>query len=93
MGERSAQERRRYVENRARRTSAGANTGRRWSITDARTALDPTLSVPDAAVAVGRSAVAVERLRAKWRSGRLPAGLINQVPPPPAPAKFQEGGR
>ncbi|EUA65392.1 hypothetical protein I553_10689 [Mycobacterium xenopi 4042] len=30
----------------------------------------------------GRTAVAVERLRAKWRAGRLPAGLVNQVPPP-----------
>jgi len=82
MSEKSAAERRRYRENRARRT-AGPATGTRWSITDARIALDPTLSVPVAAVEVGRSAVAVERLRAKWRAGRLPAGLADQVPPPP----------
>ncbi|KMV21792.1 MULTISPECIES: hypothetical protein [Mycobacterium] len=79
---RSAAERRRYAENRAQRTAGGDKQRTPWSIDDARAALDESLTVTEAALAVGRTAVAVERLRAKWRAGRLPAGLVNQVPPP-----------
>ncbi|WP_084020231.1 hypothetical protein [Mycobacterium avium] len=81
---RSAAERRRYTKNRAQRTAGGDKQRTPWSIEDARAALDESMTVTEAALAVGRTAVAVERLRAKWRSGRLPAGLANQVPPPPA---------
>lgn len=85
-GGKGSAERRRYVENRARRTADGDKRGAPWTIPDARTALDVNLSVPEAATMVGRTAVAVERLRAKWRRGELPAGLADQVaPPPPRP--------
>lgn len=87
-GGKSSAERRRYVENRARRTAGGDKQGAPWTISDARTALDVNLSVPQAADQVGRTAVAVERLRAKWRKGELPARLADQVPPPPARAQI-----
>ncbi len=80
---RSKSERRRYTERRAERTAAGANKrGAPWTIADARVALDLSLSVTDAALEIGRTATAVEGLRAKWRRGELAAGLAQQVPPP-----------
>ena len=81
---RTPAERRSYTSRRAERTASTAhNTKMRWTITDARVALDLSLSVPEAAVQVGRTATAVENLRRKWRLGQLAAGLADQVPPPP----------
>lgn len=81
---RTKDERRRYTARRAERTATSADKhGARWTIDDARVALDLSLSVPDAALQIGRTAAAVEVLRAKWRRGQLPAGLAQQVPPPP----------
>lgn len=81
---RTPAERRSYTTRRAERTASTANNRKmRWTITDARVALDLSLSVPEAAVRVGRTAAAVENLRRKWRLGELAAGLADQVPPPP----------
>ncbi|MBE5477708.1 hypothetical protein E3G68_005041 [Mycobacteroides abscessus] len=81
---RSSAERRSYTSRRAERTASTARKTRtRWTITDARVALDLSLSVPEAAIQVGRTATAVENLRRKWRLGQLAAGLADQVPPPP----------
>lgn len=90
---RSAAERRRYSANRAKRTAGGEKHRTPWTIPDARTALDPALTVTQAAVKVGRTATAVERLRAKWRSGQLPVGLTDQMPPPPAGTSRDDGSR
>ena len=79
-------ERAAYTRRRAIRTAdAAIQHGARWSIADALTAIDPTLTVPDAAVRLGRTAAAVEGLRAKWRAGKLSAALTDQLPPPPTP--------
>jgi hypothetical protein len=84
QGKRSKEERRRYSQRRRERTAASAEkSGTRWTIGDARVALDLSLTVTQAAVKVGRTAVAVELLRAKWRRGQLAAGIAAQVPPPP----------
>lgn len=84
----SKNERRRYTERRAERTAPTAvKAGARWTIADARIALNTQLTVAEAALKIGRTATAVEVLRAKWRSGRLAAGLIDQVPPPPSGAQ------
>lgn len=81
---RSKEERRRYSQRRAQRTAASADKqGTRWTIGDARTALDLSLTVTEAAATVGRTAVAVELLRAKWRRGELATAIAAQVPPPP----------
>lgn len=77
--ERRRRQRREYHQRRTSRTTAGQEHGRRWTIADARIALDMRLSVPDAAAAVGRSANAVESLRRRWRAGRLPAALVDQI--------------
>lgn len=85
QGKRSKAERRRYSQRRAERTAASAEKGgSRWTIGDARAALDLSLTVSEAAVKVGRTAAAVELLRAKWRRGQLAAGIAAQVPPPPS---------
>lgn len=79
-------ERAAYTRRRAIRTAdAAVQHGARWSIDDALTAVDPTLTVPDAALRLGRTAAAVEGLRAKWRAGKLSAALTDQLPPPPKP--------
>lgn len=78
-------ERRSYTLRRAERTAATADRGgARWTIAEARVALDLSLSVPDAALQVGRTATAVENLRRKWRRGQLADGLTDQLPPAPA---------
>ncbi|PJE00760.1 MAG: hypothetical protein CK429_36120 [Mycobacterium sp.] len=79
------EERRRYVERRAARTAVPGrtqNVKRPWNVDDAKTALDLTLSVPEAALRVGRTASAVESLRLRWRQGRLPDALAIHIPPP-----------
>lgn len=74
----------RYIRNRALRTAADSSVPRRpWSIPDARVALDVSLTVPQAALRVGRTASAVESLRRRWRLGRLPDALSAHLPPPP----------
>ncbi len=73
----------RYIRNRAARTASDSSARRRpWSIPDARVALDVTLTVPQAALQVGRTASAVESLRRRWRLGRLPDALAAHLPPP-----------
>lgn len=79
------EERRRYVERRAARTAVSApakNTKKPWNIDEAKTALDRSLTVPEAALLVGRTASAVESLRLRWRKGRLPEALAIHIPPP-----------
>ncbi|MBY0285583.1 MAG: hypothetical protein K2X52_00305 [Mycobacteriaceae bacterium] len=79
------EERRRYVERRAARTAAPADqqrSRRPWTVDEAKIALDFTLSVPDAALRVGRTASAVESLRLRWRQRRLPEVLSIHIPPP-----------
>ncbi|MBS1693079.1 MAG: hypothetical protein JST91_12740 [Actinobacteria bacterium] len=89
---RTPAERRSYTTRRAERTASTAhNRKMRWTITDARVALDLSLSVPEAAVRVGRTATAVENLRRKWRLGQLAAGLADQVPPPPRTSTSRKG--
>lgn len=89
-GKRSKEERRRYSQRRAQRTAATADKrGTRWTIGDARMALDLSLTVSEAAAKVGRTAVAVELLRAKWRRGELAATIAAQVPPPPKSTRTQ----
>jgi hypothetical protein len=83
--ERRLRQRREYHQRRNLRTSGGQEHGRQWTIAAARIALDIRRTVPDAAIELGRSASAVESLRRRWRNGRLPAGLIDQVPRPPRP--------
>jgi hypothetical protein len=84
--ERKRLERRRYIERRAQRTAVrgkAKKTGRRpWAIDEAKTALDLSLTVPEAALKVARTASAVESLRLRWRAGRLPAALAAHIPPP-----------
>lgn len=76
----------RYIRNRALRTAAEGSAQRRpWSIPDARVALDVSLTVPQAALRVGRTASAVESLRRRWRLGRLPDALSAHLPLPPPP--------
>lgn len=81
-GRKTRTERQAYTRRRAQRTAGEATSHRnRWSIDDARTALDVTLAVPEVALLLGRTASAVEGLRAKWRSGALPPALADQLPP------------
>jgi hypothetical protein len=79
------EERRRYVERRAARTTVpgrAKNVKKPWSVADAKTALDLSLTVPEAALKIGRTASAVESLRLRWRRGRLPDLLTMHIPPP-----------
>lgn len=79
------EERRRYVERRAARTAVQGHTPKTkkpWSIDEAKTALDLNLTVPEAALKIGRTASAVESLRLRWRKGRLPDLLTMHIPPP-----------
>lgn len=76
-----------YIERRATRT-AGSSRGRKqkrraWTISEAKTAVDLSLTVPEAALQIGRTASAVESLRKRWRRGALPAALAMQIPSPP----------
>lgn len=92
--ERKRRERRRYIDSRAKRTAVKGGKDKKpvrrpWVIDEARTALDLKLTVPEAAVKINRTASAVEELRKRWRAGRLPASLADQIPPPPAPAAGQ----
>ena len=81
-GRKTRAERQSYTRRRAARTAGDASRHRnRWTIDDARTALDLALPVPEAALLLGRTASAVEGLRAKWRSGALPPALADQLPP------------
>lgn len=94
--ERKRQERRRYIDSRAKRTAVQGGkdnkkpTRRPWGIAEARTALNLKLTVPEAAVEINRTASAVEELRKRWRAGRLPASLADQIPPPPSPSAGQD---
>ncbi len=81
--ERRRRQRREYHARRTRNVSGGPDHGQRWTVSDARIALDTKLSVPDAALKVGRSASAVESLRRRWRTVRLPSGLADHIPDPP----------
>ncbi|MGD9622195.1 MAG: hypothetical protein AB7G47_19405 [Mycolicibacterium sp.] len=83
--ERRRAQRRDYHQRRIDKAPAADGPRQRWTIAEARVALDTTLPVLDAAKALGRSANAVESLRRRWRTGRLPAVLADQVPPPPGP--------
>lgn len=94
--ERKRRERRRYLNSRAQRTAVQGGAGKKksarrpWGIDEARTALNVKLTVPEAAVKINRTASAVEELRKRWRAGRLPASLADQIPPPPSPAAGQD---
>ncbi|ORW08041.1 MULTISPECIES: hypothetical protein [Mycolicibacter] len=81
----SRAERAAYTQRRAERTAKAPMKGSRWSIDDARTALDTSLSVPEVALMLGRTAAAVEGLRARWRAGELSSALADQLPPAPSP--------
>ncbi|MEB3023442.1 MULTISPECIES: hypothetical protein [Mycolicibacter] len=81
----SRKERASYTQRRAQRTEKAPMKGARWSPDDARTALDMSLSVPEVALRLGRTAAAVEVLRARWRAGQLSSALADQLPPPPSP--------
>jgi hypothetical protein len=79
------EERRRYVERRAARTAVpgrAKNVKKPWSVDEAKTALDLSLTVPEAALKIGRTASAVESLRLRWRRGSLPDLLTIHIPPP-----------
>lgn len=94
--ERKRQERRRYIDSRAKRTAVRGGVTKKtsarrpWKIDEARTALNVKLTVPEAAVKINRTASAVEELRKRWRAGRLPASLADQIPPPPPPTAGQD---
>lgn len=89
----AARRHRRYLARRAERTAPppGVSARRPWSLPDAQIALDPTLSVVQAALQIGRSASAVESLRRRWRTGKLPAGLGARLPA--APTRPEKGYR
>lgn len=73
--------RRLYAERVAARTVPLARSGgAQWSVSEARVALDESLTVPQAALAVSRSASSVRSLRQRWRQGRLSPGLASQLP-------------
>lgn len=73
--------RRLYAQRVAARTVPTASSGgAQWSVSEARIALDVSLTVPQAALAVGRSASSVRSLRQRWRQGRLSPGLASQLP-------------
>ncbi|WP_079528774.1 hypothetical protein [Mycobacteroides abscessus] len=73
--------RRQYAQRVAARTAPSAHSaGAEWSISEAQIALDTALTVPEAALAVGRTASSVRSLRQRWRQGRLSPGLASQLP-------------
>ena len=81
---------RRYLARRAARTAPPTEQSARrpWSIPDAKIAIDPSLTVVEAALQIGRTASAVESLRSRWRAGKLPAALAARLPAAPTrPAK------
>ena len=82
----SAARHRRYLARRAARTAPPIDeTARRpWSVPEAKVALDPSLTVVEAALQIGRTASAVESLRSRWRAGKLPAALATRLPSAPA---------
>lgn len=82
MSEKDRARRARYSQRRAERTGSASSHRRPWSIEDARRAVDVSLTVPEAATAVGRTASAVESLRSRWRRGQLPDALAAHLPPP-----------
>jgi len=84
---------RRYLARRSARTAppAGESARRPWSIPDAKIAIDPSLTVVEAAMQIGRTASAVESLRSRWRAGKLPAALAARLPA--APDRPTEGHR
>lgn len=81
--ERRRRQRREYHQRRADKTAGGHAHRHRWTIPEARIALDLSLTVPQAARTLGRTAAAVQTLRQRWRNGNLPHGLAGQVPSPP----------
>jgi hypothetical protein len=81
--ERRRRQRREYHQRRADKTAGGQAHRQRWTIPEARIALDGRLTVPQAARRLGRTASAVQHLRQRWRTGTLPRGLADQVPRPP----------
>lgn len=84
------QERRRYIEGRAARTAVPGrtkNVKKPWTVDEAKIALNLSLTVPQAALQIGRTASAVESLRQRWRKGRLPDALSVHIP---APRKEQQ---
>lgn len=80
--ERRRRQRREYHQRRAEKTSGGQAHRKRWTIPEARIALDGRLTVPQAARQLGRTASSVEHLRQRWRTGTLPRGLADQMPRP-----------
>lgn len=90
--ERRRRQRREYHDRRTRASVAGPEHAKPWNASDARIALDTTLTVPQAAKRVGRSANAVESLRRRWRAGRLPLGLSAHIPDPPRVPKHRPPG-
>jgi hypothetical protein len=73
--------RRLYAQRVAARTVPSARSGgAQWSVSEARLALDMSLTIPQAALAVGRTASSVRSLRQRWRQGRLSPGLASQLP-------------
>jgi hypothetical protein len=79
------QERRRYIEGRAARTAVpgrAENVKRPWTVDEAKIALNLALTVPQAAVQIGRTASAGASLRQRWRKGRLPDALSVHIPAP-----------
>ena len=84
---------RRYLARRAVRTAppVGVSARRPWSIPDAKIAIDPSWTVVEAALQIGRTASAVESLRSRWRAGKLPAALAARLCV--APARSKKGHR
>lgn len=81
--ERRRRQRREYHQRRADDTAGGQAHRHQWTVPDARIALNLSLTVPQAAIKLGRTASAVQNLRHRWRTGTLPRGLVDQVPRPP----------
>ncbi len=81
--ERRRRQRREYHQRRAKSTADGQAHRHQWTIPDARIALNLSLTAPQAAIKLGRTASAVQNLRHRWRAGTLPQGLADQVPHPP----------
>ena len=81
--ERRRRQRREYHQRRALNTAGGQAHRHQWTIPEACIALDLGLTVPQAAIKLGRTASAVQNLRRRWRAGTLPHGLAGQVPRPP----------
>ena len=100
QGKRSKEERRRYSQRRSDRTAASAEkSGTRWTIGDARLALDLSLTVTQAAVEVGKQSVALRQPRAQSSGdgldgGKRVADLVAEhadEPSPGQPLLFAQG--